>query len=64
MPELFVFTIADAAPLRLALAPLAGAVNVTATPAMGFDEPALQASELVTDASADAHHWLSNVQPG
>jgi hypothetical protein len=40
-PELFVFTVADAAPLRLALAPLAGAVNVTATPAMGFDEPSV-----------------------
>ena len=38
MPELLVFTITEVAPLKVALAPLAGAVNVTGTPDSGFDE--------------------------
>jgi hypothetical protein len=36
IPELFVFTVTVVSPPKVALAPLAGAVNVTATPDRGF----------------------------
>jgi hypothetical protein len=38
IPEALVFTVTVVKPPNVALAPLAGAVNVTATPAIGFDE--------------------------
>ena len=41
IPEPFVVTVTDAAPLRVALAPVDGAVNVTDTPERGFDEPSV-----------------------
>jgi len=37
-PELFVLTITEFVPPKLALAPLAGAANVTATPLSGLDK--------------------------
>jgi hypothetical protein len=39
IPEALVFTVTVVSPPNAALAPLAGAVNVTATPEAGLDDP-------------------------